>query len=53
MTEHAVRVLIVDDDTLMRAGLHGVLSGDPAIEVVGEASAKRPTDATSCTARAC
>jgi DNA-binding NarL/FixJ family response regulator len=32
-----VRVLIVDDDALMRAGLRGVLDGDPAIEVVGEA----------------
>jgi DNA-binding NarL/FixJ family response regulator len=38
MTEHPVRVLIVEDDALMRAGLRGVLSGDPAIEVVGEAS---------------
>jgi DNA-binding NarL/FixJ family response regulator len=37
MTERPVRVLIVDDDALMRAGLRGVLSGDPAIEVVGEA----------------
>jgi DNA-binding NarL/FixJ family response regulator len=32
-----VRVLIVDDDDLMRAGLRGVLSSDDAIEVVGEA----------------
>ena len=32
-----VRVLIVDDDDLMRAGLRGVLSSDAAIEVVGEA----------------
>jgi DNA-binding NarL/FixJ family response regulator len=32
-----IRVLIVDDDALMRAGLRGVLSNDPAIEVVGEA----------------
>ena len=32
-----VRVLIVDDDALMRAGLRGVLSSDAAIEVVGEA----------------
>lgn len=32
-----VRVLIVEDDALMRAGLRGVLQGDPAIEVVGEA----------------
>jgi len=33
-----VRVLIVDDDDLMRAGLRGVLSSDETIEVVGEAS---------------
>jgi DNA-binding NarL/FixJ family response regulator len=32
-----IRVLIVDDDALMRAGLRGVLSSDGAIEVVGEA----------------
>jgi DNA-binding NarL/FixJ family response regulator len=32
-----VRVVIADDDALMRAGLRGVLSGDPAIDVVGEA----------------
>jgi DNA-binding NarL/FixJ family response regulator len=31
------RVLIADDDALMRAGLRGVLSEDPAIDVVGEA----------------
>jgi DNA-binding NarL/FixJ family response regulator len=37
MTEPPVRVLIADDDALMRAGLRGVLSGDPGIEVVGEA----------------
>jgi DNA-binding NarL/FixJ family response regulator len=37
MTERPVRVLIVEDDALMRAGLRGVLDGDPAIEVVGEA----------------
>ena len=36
-----VRVLIVDDDDLMRAGLRAVLSSDDAIEVVGEA-ARRP-----------
>src|SRR5437870_8334611 len=34
----AVRVLIADDDELMRAGLKALLSSDPAIEVVGEAS---------------
>jgi DNA-binding NarL/FixJ family response regulator len=33
-----VRVLIVDDDDLMRAGLRGVLASDDTIEVVGEAS---------------
>jgi DNA-binding NarL/FixJ family response regulator len=38
MTEPRVRVLIVDDDDLMRAGLRGVLSSDQAIELVGEAS---------------
>ena len=32
-----VRVLLVDDDDLMRAGLTAVLSSDEAIEVVGEA----------------
>jgi DNA-binding NarL/FixJ family response regulator len=34
----AVRVLIVEDDALMRAGLRGVLDAAPGIEVVGEAS---------------
>jgi len=38
MNDARVRVLIVDDDDLMRAGLRGVLSSDAAIEVVGEAS---------------
>ena len=33
-----IRVLIVDDDDLMRAGLRGVLSSDAAIELVGEAN---------------
>jgi DNA-binding NarL/FixJ family response regulator len=37
MTHGRIRVLIVDDDDLMRAGLRGVLSSDPAIELVGEA----------------
>ena len=37
MSEPRVRLLIVDDDDLMRAGLRGVLSTDPGIEVVGEA----------------
>src|SRR5439155_23233101 len=34
----AVRVLIADDDELMRAGLKALLSSDPAIELVGEAA---------------
>jgi DNA-binding NarL/FixJ family response regulator len=38
MTAPRVRVLIVDDDDLMRAGLRGVLSSDASLEVVGEAS---------------
>jgi DNA-binding NarL/FixJ family response regulator len=33
-----VKVLIVDDDDLMRAGLRGVLAGDEAIEIVAEAA---------------
>jgi DNA-binding NarL/FixJ family response regulator len=33
-----VRVLLVDDDDLMRAGLTAVLSSDDRIDVVGEAS---------------
>jgi RNA polymerase sigma factor (sigma-70 family) len=37
MNESPVRVLIVDDDDLMRAGLRGVLSNDETIEVAGEA----------------
>lgn len=34
----SIRVLIVDDDRLMRAGLRAVTSSDDAIEVIGEAS---------------
>jgi DNA-binding NarL/FixJ family response regulator len=37
MTDQRVRVLLVDDDDLMRAGLRSVLSSDETIEVVGEA----------------
>ena len=33
-----VRVLLVDDDDLMRAGLREVLSSDETVEVVGEAT---------------
>jgi DNA-binding NarL/FixJ family response regulator len=34
----ALRVVVVDDDDLMRAGLRAVLSVDESIEVVGEAA---------------
>ncbi len=37
MTTSPVRVLVIDDDDLMRAGLRGVLTTDDAIDVVGEA----------------
>jgi DNA-binding NarL/FixJ family response regulator len=37
MSPRRVRVLLVDDDDLMRAGLRAVLSTDETIEVVGEA----------------
>lgn len=33
-----VRVALVDDDALVRAGLKLILGGDPTIEIVGEAS---------------
>ena len=33
-----VRVLLVDDETLVRTGLRMILDGDPALEIVGEAS---------------
>jgi DNA-binding NarL/FixJ family response regulator len=38
MTDARIRVLIVDDDDLMRAGLRGVLSSDETLELVGEAA---------------
>jgi DNA-binding NarL/FixJ family response regulator len=38
MTPSPVRVLVVDDDDLMRAGLRAVLSSDQTVQVVGEAS---------------
>lgn len=34
----AARVLIVDDHSLFRKGIRGILSAEPSIEVVGEAS---------------
>ena len=36
MSGDAIRVLLVDDDDLMRAGLRAVLASDATIEVVGE-----------------
>ena len=41
MSAAPVRVLLVDDDDLMRAGLRAVISSDATIEVVGEASGGR------------
>jgi DNA-binding NarL/FixJ family response regulator len=39
--DSTVRVLLVDDDELMRAGLRAILSSDPSIRVAGEASSGR------------
>jgi DNA-binding NarL/FixJ family response regulator len=38
VTSEPVRVLVADDDDLMRAGLRGLLSSDETVEVVGEAA---------------
>lgn len=38
MTSTPIRVLVVDDHELVRAGLRGVLDADPSIAVVAEAS---------------
>ncbi|WP_328319718.1 response regulator transcription factor [Streptomyces sp. NBC_00388] len=38
MTEPRVRVLLADDEALIRAGIRAVLSADPSIEVVAEAA---------------
>jgi DNA-binding NarL/FixJ family response regulator len=38
VSDDPIRVLLVDDDALMRAGLEAIFSSDRAIEVVGEAS---------------
>ncbi|MFN8098761.1 MAG: response regulator transcription factor [Dermatophilaceae bacterium] len=35
--ESPIRVVLVDDDALVRTGLRMMLAGDPALEVVGEA----------------
>ena len=37
MSDPPIRVLLVDDDALMRAGLEAIFSSDRAVEVVGEA----------------
>ncbi|HEY3051050.1 MAG TPA: response regulator transcription factor [Gaiellaceae bacterium] len=37
MSARAVKVLLVDDDDLMRAGLRSVLTSDETIDVIGEA----------------
>jgi DNA-binding NarL/FixJ family response regulator len=41
MSERMARVLIADDDHLMRAGLAELLTGEPEIEVIGQASTGR------------
>jgi DNA-binding NarL/FixJ family response regulator len=38
MSEASIRVLLVDDHSLVRRGFRRMLEDDPAIEVVGEAS---------------
>ena len=38
MNTPPIRVLLVDDDALMRAGLAAILSSDSTVEVVGEAA---------------
>ena len=36
MVEDVIRVALVDDDSLVRAGLGMILGADPGIEIVGE-----------------
>jgi DNA-binding NarL/FixJ family response regulator len=38
MSEHPVKILVVDDDPLVRAGLRMILGGAGDVEVVGEAA---------------
>jgi DNA-binding NarL/FixJ family response regulator len=42
------RVLIADDDHLMRAGLVELLTADPTIEIVGQASTGREAVEQAC-----
>jgi DNA-binding NarL/FixJ family response regulator len=51
MSDPRVRVLLADDDDLMRAGLRAVLSSDPGIEVVGEAPDGRAAVAAAAVLR--
>ena len=36
--DQAIRVLLVDDHTILREGIHSLLAREPDIDVVGEAS---------------
>ncbi len=51
MTDEMIRVVVVDDHTLMRQGLVGLLDDEPDIEVIGQAgdisSARKTIDAMS------
>jgi DNA-binding NarL/FixJ family response regulator len=38
VTDKAIRVLVVDDHTIVRTGIRHVLEGEPGFDVVGEAS---------------
>ena len=51
MSDEPIRVLLVDDDDLMRAGLRAVLSSDRGVEVAGEASTGREAIVAARSAR--
>jgi DNA-binding NarL/FixJ family response regulator len=51
LSDTSIRVLLVDDDDLMRAGLKAVLSSDSDIDVVGEAADGRAAIASVRTHR--